>query len=82
MFAGTILYALFALCWSGTHFHTTSQFEKMDTVLSQLSLEDNDAVFLLTVNLCGDYQKQAFLAGVHVGMRLFTELQTEDCSLF
>lgn len=59
-----------------------SQFEKMDTVLSQLSLEDNDAVFLLTVNLCGDYQKQAFLAGVHVGMRLFTELQTEDCSLF
>lgn len=51
-----------------------NQFEKMDTILSQLTLADNDTVFLLTVNLCSDYQKQAFLEGVHVGMRLFTEL--------
>ena len=53
------------------------QFSQVDKVLSKLSLEDCDRLFLLVVGLCTDHARQAFTAGVQVGMRLFTELQTE-----
>ena len=50
------------------------QFSELDKVLSKLSLEDCDRVFLLTVDLCVSHAKQAFSEGVQVGMQLFTEL--------
>lgn len=53
------------------------QFSELDKVLSKLSLEDCDRVFLLAVELCVSHARQAFSEGVQVGMRLFTELQTE-----
>lgn len=54
------------------------QFKKLDDVLSKLSLVDNDRVFSLAVDLCDSHTKKAFLEGVHIGMRLFTELQNES----
>lgn len=53
------------------------KFCELDKVLSKLSLADCDRVFLLTVELCVSHARHAFSEGVQVGMRLFTELQTE-----
>lgn len=53
------------------------QFRELEKVLSNLPFEDSDRVFSLAANLCGAHAKQAFTEGVQVGMRLFTELQTE-----
>lgn len=53
------------------------QFSELYKVLSNLSFEDSDRVFSLAAALCGTHARQAFTEGVQVGMRLFTELQTE-----
>ncbi len=54
------------------------QFKELDAVLSKLSWNECERVFSLAVGLCVSYTQQAFLDGVHVGMRLFTELQDEQ----
>ena len=53
------------------------QFKELDAVLSKLSLEENNRVFTLAVDLYSSHARHAFLEGVHVGMRLFTELQDD-----
>ena len=50
------------------------QFKELDDVLCRLSLPEIDAVFSLTCDLCVSHERQAFLDGIHVGMRLFSEL--------
>lgn len=50
-------------------------FQRMDSILCKLSLQDNDAIFGLTVGICSEYSKQAFLAGARTGARLILELQ-------
>ena len=50
------------------------QFKELDDILSRLSTEDNSAVTALACDLCAAYDRQAFLDGVHVGMRLLAEL--------
>ena len=54
------------------------QFKEVDTVLSKLSWVECERVFSLVVDLCMSHTRQAFIDGVHVGMRLFTELQNEE----
>ena len=54
------------------------QFRELDKVLSKLSLEDNNRVFMLSVGLCVSHAREAFSEGVKVGMRLFTELQPDN----
>ena len=54
------------------------QFSELDNVLSKLSFEDCDRVFLLAVGLCLSHAKLAFTEGVQVGMCLFTELQPDN----
>ena len=49
-------------------------FQHVDHILSQLSIENNDSLFLIIVKLCEDYAKSAFLSGIHIGVRLFLEL--------
>lgn len=51
------------------------QFKELDDALSSLSWANNEKVFALVVDLCVSHARQAFLEGVHVGLRLFTELQ-------
>lgn len=50
------------------------QFKELDSILSHLSLKENDRVFYLVSNLCITHERQAFIDGVHVGMQLFSEL--------
>ena len=50
------------------------RFESLDRILSRLTLEDNNSVFLLTAELCAEHARLAFLSGVHTGARLFIEL--------
>lgn len=49
-------------------------FAHLNQILSRLTLEDNNTVFTTASELCHDHAKQAFLSGVIVGSRLFTEL--------
>lgn len=51
------------------------QFKNLDNVLSKLSLLDCEQVFTLAVDLCISHARQAFVEGVHIGMRLFVELE-------
>ena len=51
------------------------QFKELDDILSKLSLADNNAVFELTCSISASHERQAFLEGIHVGLRLFLELK-------
>ena len=53
------------------------QFKELNDILSGLSLEENDAVFSLTGDLCTSHMRKAFLDGVHAGMCLFHELNNQ-----
>ncbi len=50
------------------------QFRELNDVMCHLSLTEIDAIFSITGDLCISYERQAFLDGIHVGMRLFSEL--------
>ena len=49
-------------------------FDKADSILSKLSLEDNNCVFNLVLGLCMEYEQNAFAHGVSVGIHLMAEL--------
>jgi len=51
-----------------------SGFADLETLLESLPLEDNNAVFNLTCNLCTHYERKAFLDGVQYGAALIMEL--------
>ena len=53
------------------------QFKELDDILSKLTLAENNAVFGLTCGVCAEYEKKAFLEGIHVGLRLFMELNVQ-----
>lgn len=48
--------------------------EELDDYLEPLSFSNHDAVFTSAIMLCAAYEKQGFLDGLKVGMRLFSEL--------
>ena len=54
------------------------QFKELDSVLSKLSWSECEQVFSIAISLCCSHSQQAFTDGVHIGMRLFTELQISD----
>ena len=51
------------------------QYQKLDQLLEDLSLRENDQLSDLICDICTEYARQAFLSGVHVGFSLFTELE-------
>ena len=55
-----------------------ARFEELDHILSRLTLDDNNSVFMLTADLCAEHAKLAFLSGVHTGARLFIELSDNE----
>ena len=55
------------------------QFKELDDNLKCLSWDQCEAVFNTTCNLCSAFERQAFMEGIHVGLRLFKEL--DDCSV-
>ena len=50
-------------------------FKELDNLLSELSLEDNNAVWNLCCQLCTAYEHKAFLDGLQYGVQLMKELQ-------
>ena len=50
------------------------QFQKADQILERLSLEENDQLFYLTMQICDTYIRMAFQDGIHVGYHLMAEL--------
>ena len=55
-----------------------SRFQEMESILSKLSIQDNDTIFRLTIEACEEYMKQAFLTGARTGARLVIELQQSE----
>jgi hypothetical protein len=49
-------------------------FDAVDSILSKLSLDDNNSVFNLIVDLCIAYERNSFIHGISLGMHLMTEL--------
>ena len=54
------------------------QFKDLNDILKRLTYEENEAVFARTGDLCVSHERQAFLDGIQVGMRLFVELQNDN----
>ena len=50
-------------------------FKEPDTYLRQLSLDDINEVWNLCVRICVEYERKAFLDGLHYGVQLMTELK-------
>lgn len=49
-------------------------FKELDTMLGQLPLGDNDAVYSLCGSLCSAYGRKAFMDGFQYGAHLMMEL--------
>ena len=49
-------------------------FNELDKLLESLSLENNNAVFILVLSLCTAYEHKAFLDGLQYGAHLILEL--------
>ena len=49
-------------------------FKELDNLLSELSLEDNNAVWNLCCQLCTAYEHKAFIDGLQYGAYLMQEL--------
>lgn len=50
------------------------QFQKLDDTISKLTVQENDKVIDLTVQLCTEYSKQAFSEGLRIGIQLSAEI--------
>ena len=49
-------------------------FKELDDLLGDLSLDDNNAVWILCCRLCSAYERKAFIDGVQYGAFLIKEL--------
>ena len=52
----------------------SQHFEKLDSIQEKLTLDENDAVFLLTCQISEEYRREAFYTGMSVGFHLRGEL--------
>lgn len=50
------------------------RLKELDEIISKLSFAENDAVFTLVCAITVEHERKAFLEGIHVGLRLFVEL--------
>lgn len=51
------------------------RFKELDTLLEQLPLDNNNAVWNLCCQLCTAYEHKAFLDGLQYGAHLISELR-------
>lgn len=54
------------------------QFKELNDILKSLSWEDSELLFAVTGDLCVAHERQAFLDGLHVGLRLMEEIDTVE----
>ena len=57
-----------------SHESDPPDIRKLDNLLGQLPLEDNNAVFKLCCSLCAAYEHKAFLDGLQYGAQLMLEI--------
>ena len=53
----------------------TDGFKELDAYLETLPLDDINAVWNLCVRICVEYERKAFLDGLHYGAQLMKELK-------
>lgn len=53
---------------------SSERFKELDNLLSEMSLNDNNAVWNLCCQLCTAYEHKAFLDGLQYGAHLIAEL--------
>ena len=78
---GSLLGMLYC-CYSQSNRMETEKMQHMfgalDGILDKLPIREHDQVFDITVGLCAEQQRKAFLDGIAIGFRLYGELyQTE-----
>ena len=49
-------------------------FENLEPIMERLSFDDSTLLFSAVCALCVEYEKQAFLEGLHIGAHLHQEL--------
>ena len=52
------------------------QYQQINSIMERFTLEENNQIFNLTVDMCDTYIRQAFMDGIRVGYHLLTELST------
>lgn len=55
-----------------------ARFDEVNTIVRNLTLKEQDVIVDLVNSLCGEYEKQGFLEGLHIGARLTMELREMD----
>ena len=53
-------------------------FAQLETILSKLSVQDNNTMFCMVLDICAEHERLAFFTGFDVGARLMTELAGRD----
>ena len=54
------------------------QYQQIDCIAKHLTLEQNNEIFNLTVDMCDAYIRRAFLDGLNVGYHLMEEFSVKD----
>ena len=52
--------------------------EKLDRLLSELTLNDYDQIWDIAMRLCGHHEERGFEAGFRMGVKLVRELQIPE----
>lgn len=73
-----MLYRYYAECNPLDNAAIKQGFVKLDHLLSRFTIRENDEVIDTVCGLCSQHERLAFIAGVHVGTRLVSELNTEQ----
>jgi hypothetical protein len=68
------LYQAYAASHESDPLEIREGFKELDDLLSELSLDDNNAVFNLCCQLCTAYEHKAFIDGLQYGAYLIAEL--------
>ena len=57
------------------------QYQQINCMAERLTIEENNEIFNLTVDMCDAYIHKSFLDGLIIGYHLFTELNSTNASL-
>lgn len=69
-----LLYCCYCQHFSQDPPQAKEYYRQLNSLLSHLPLQENDAVFNTVVALVEEYRRQAFREGIRTGLRLFREL--------
>lgn len=74
---GSLLGMLYC-CYSQSNQMETKKMQQMfgtlDDILNKLPIKEHDQVIDVTIGLCAEQQRKAFIDGIMIGFRLYSEL--------